>query len=140
MRYKKENTGYLIVLDVGEEFVDSIIDFAKKEGIEGGVFYGVGAMNLAEIGFFDLEKKEYIKKNIEGQRELLSLKGNLAHDNDGNPIVHCHVIFGKADFATEGGHLFKGVVSVTCEIFFQQTSMIGRVFDSKTGLKLWQLS
>ncbi|HHS50663.1 MAG TPA: DNA-binding protein [candidate division Zixibacteria bacterium] len=140
MQYRKENDLYLIALEIGDEVLESVIAFAEAEGIEGGVFSGIGAMNEAEIGWFDLENKEYRRREILGQRELLSLMGNFARDRGGAPIVHCHVVLGRGDFACEGGHLFHGRISVTGEIIFTPTSPISREFNEASGLKLWQMS
>ncbi len=138
MEYRKEEDGYIVVLEIGDEIIASLIEFARAESIEGGAFSGIGALGEMEIGFFDLEAKEYRRKEIFEQRELLSLAGNLAFDGE-TPMVHAHVILGRPDFHCEGGHLFRGTVSVTCEIEFRPKLRIDREFDGATGLKLWRL-
>jgi len=139
MEYRKEKDGYIVVLEIGDEIIGSLIEFARAESIDGGVFTGIGALGEAEIGFFDLEKKAYRRKTIKMQRELISLNGNFAFDGE-NPVVHAHVVLGGPDFVCEGGHLFRGIVSVTCEIEFRPKARIDRDLEEKTGLKLWKLN
>ncbi len=140
MHFREDNNRFLIVLELGDEIISSLTEFAERKNIEGGFFEGIGALNEAEIGWFDLETKQYIKKELFGQREILSLKGNIARDEAGKPIVHCHILLGARDFTCEGGHLFSGRISVTCEIFLEPTSPIIRGIDDITGLKLWKLA
>jgi len=141
MEIREEFDGtYLIKLNIGDEIISSLEKFADENGIYGATFQGIGAVNFAEIGFFDLENKEYARTTIDGQREVLSLKGNIGRDGDGEVMIHAHIILGDKSFATQGGHLFKGKISVTGEIRLLPSGDIKREHEQKTGLKLWKLS
>jgi hypothetical protein len=140
MHYREEYDGsYLICLEIGDDIVDSLRTFASNEGIRGGNFKGIGAIDRAVIGYFDLERKEYLKKEVVGQRELLSLIGNLGIDETGAIIVHAHIILGDRDMNCSGGHLFTSRISVTGEIIVHPTADIVRSSNLKTGLNLWNL-
>jgi predicted DNA-binding protein with PD1-like motif len=43
------------------------------------------------------------------QTEVLSLVGEITTEN-GEPLVHGHVVLGRRDGSTLGGHLLRGVV------------------------------
>ena len=140
MNYRQEENGrYLISLDIGDEIIEALTEFADSAGVASGQFTGIGALDSAELGYFDNEKREYLRKKIEGQREILSLIGNLAAGPGGEPILHAHIILGDPDFRLSGGHLFSGRISVTGEIYFRPTSDLERTPNSETGLNLWNL-
>ncbi len=140
MKYREEYDGsYLLCLEIGDDIIDCLIKFAKDEGIRGAHLKGVGAIDLAEIGFFDIDRKDYVRKPIEKQRELLSLIGNIGVTSEGEIVVHAHVILGDREMNTIGGHLFSGRISVTGEIIVHPTDDIVRIPDDRTGLKLWNL-
>jgi len=140
MNFREEYDGsYLLCLEIGDDIIDSIAEFAREEGVKGATFMGIGAIDRAEIGYFDIDKKEYTRKTISGQRELLSLKGNIGFAEGGDIVVHAHVILGDADMACSGGHLFSSRISVTGEIAVHPVSDIVRTPEDTTGLKLWNL-
>lgn len=140
MKYRKENDdNYLVQLEIGDDIIESLKLFASTEGIRGAVFEGIGAVDSATIGYFDLEKHDYIRAKVDGQREVLSLKGNIAQDFQGETIVHAHIILGDASMNCAGGHLFFGRISVTGEILVHPSEKISREHNAATDLKLWEL-
>ncbi|MFH0931320.1 MAG: PPC domain-containing DNA-binding protein, partial [Candidatus Zixiibacteriota bacterium] len=64
MHYKKFGNVYVLRLETGEEIIASLKRFVKKEKIEGGFFYGLGAVKNVTLGYFNLEKKEYKEKTF----------------------------------------------------------------------------
>lgn len=141
MRFRKESESiYRVKLEPGDEIINSLIEFAKKEGIKGGFFYGLGAGKEFEIGWFDTSKKDYKKRHIVGDQEILSLVGNIGVKGDGEIVVHTHITIGGEDHECLGGHLFKGVISVTGEILFLRSeSPFVRTPESSFGLALWEM-
>ncbi|MHA1615925.1 MAG: PPC domain-containing DNA-binding protein [Candidatus Njordarchaeales archaeon] len=126
---------YILVLEPGDEIIESIKKFAKENDFH-GYFFGIGAVRNPEIGYFDLEKKEYVIKSLEGEFEVTSLIGNVSRDKNGEVIVHAHITIGDKEYRVFGGHLIKAVVSVTLELFCGITRRIMRKRDEKTGLKI----
>ena len=61
MKYRKENDCYLAVLDRGDELISSLTEMVKKEGIRGGTVRGLGGVTNVTLGFFDTQKKEYLR-------------------------------------------------------------------------------
>ncbi|MFH1277569.1 MAG: DUF296 domain-containing protein [Candidatus Eisenbacteria bacterium] len=127
---------YLVRVDRGEELTDTLRAVAKEKGIHAGRIAGIGALRDAELGYFDVDRKEYLRGIVEGSWELLSLTGNVSL-RSGEPVPHIHVILGDANLNCKGGHLFSGVVSVTGEIFIDRLpGALHRETDPEVDLPL----
>ena len=135
MKYYPSGDVYIVILEPGDEVMESLKKFAEETDFY-GFFIGIGAVKDLKMGYFDLRKKEYIIKEMEGEFEVTSLIGNISRDENGEIIVHAHITLGGRDYTLIGGHLISAVVSVTLEIFCIITRRITRRFDEKTGLKL----
>lgn len=107
--------GYIVVLDRGDELIRSLIEFARHHEVEAATLHGLGAVDHVELGFYDLEDQDYIRRAFEGDMEVCALHGNLSL-LDGEPFPHVHGVFGLRDFSTVGGHVFEAVCSVTLEL------------------------
>ena len=130
------SSGYLIRLEKGEEIHDSLGRFAREKGICGGVVQGIGAVHKSEVGFYQLEKQAYERKQLSEITELLSLNGNLSQV-DGEPFFHLHVVLMRPDFSVIGGHLFRATIAVTGEFALSETGLeIVRRPDPEVGLAL----
>ncbi len=141
MEFSKLTSGaYAVRLLRGEEIVEELARLASAEGIGGAVF-GIGTVKDAELGYFDRDERQYIRKRFERDMELLSLVGNIS-ELSGKPIVHLHAVVGDNHFDTFGGHLFSAYVSATCEIvvFPWRSDEITREKDEETGLAMWKLA
>ena len=136
MKSIKVNDSFLIRCDIGDEIVACLKAFAAENKIYSGTILGIGSIKDPELGYYDIEKKEYIKKQFEGDYELLSLAGNFSRL--GNEIVlHCHVSVSDAQFHVIGGHLFHAQVAVTTEFYIRPGGVeLNRGLDDITGLNL----
>ncbi len=56
---------FVVVLKTGEEVIDSLGKFAKNERISAAQISAIGALSELELNYFDWEKKEYQKTQIE---------------------------------------------------------------------------
>jgi uncharacterized protein len=127
---------YLLVFDKGEEVRKGLLAFARKNRLVGGHFSAIGAVSQASLGFFDRQKKDYLRIAQNEQAEVLSLVGNLALKDD-RPFFHAHVVLGLPDGSTRGGHLFEATVWPTLELVFTTaTRPVRRKTDRETGLTL----
>jgi predicted DNA-binding protein with PD1-like motif len=115
MEHQRTRYGYALRIDAGEEIVGSLTAFALDQGVRAAVLSGLGAASELELGFFVRATRTYVRRAFEGEFEIGALTGNLS-ELDGKPFPHCHVVIGGEDFVAWTGHLFRGVVSVTCEI------------------------
>jgi uncharacterized protein len=113
--FQRTRYGYALKLDGGEEIVASLVWFATREGVRAGAISGLGSAGEVELGFFVRETGEYLRRTFTGEHEIGSLTGNFS-ELDGAPLPHCHILIAGPDFEAHTGHLFRGVISVTCEI------------------------
>jgi len=127
---------YLLEFRTGQEVIQGLLAFARKHGLVAGHLTGIGAISGATIGYFDPEKKVYLRTHEKEQAELLSLTRNLAL-MDGEPFFHIHVALGMRDSSTRGGHLFEASVRPTVEVVLTSYSKpVHRKIDADTGLPL----
>jgi predicted DNA-binding protein with PD1-like motif len=139
MKSKKLANETVLVFDAGDEVVSTLTAFAKENRIGGAHFTAIGAFSDAQIGYFDVPKKDYLKNQVNEQVEVLSLIGDIALDQ-GEPKVHAHVVVGKKDGAAMGGHLLEAHVRPTLELVLQESEeRLKRKFDPKSGLALIDL-
>jgi uncharacterized protein len=109
-------TTHLLVFDPEDEVVDHLTRFAKEHDITAAHLTAIGALRQATLGFFEIERKTYRKITVDEQSELLSMTGNIARDDKQQPKLHAHVVLGKRDGSTVGGHLLEGRVRPTLEV------------------------
>lgn len=121
MKWRKEKDKFVIIIEAGEEIISSLQEFAHKNDVGGGFFFGLGAVRDCVLGYYDEPAAKYLKKQITSQREILSLLGNISLVEE-KPFAHCHIQLGDAEMNAEGGHLFEGHVSPACEIMLFPTS------------------
>jgi predicted DNA-binding protein with PD1-like motif len=130
---------YALIFDPGDEVIAGLTAFANGENLEASDFTALGAFSSAVLGFFDVEKKEYRKIPVDEQVEVLTLVGNVTLDA-GEPKVHAHVVLGRADGTTRGGHLLEGRVRPTLELILTESPVqLRRRFDPASGLALIRL-
>ena len=99
----------------------------------------MGGFQRARLGYFDFEASSFRQNEVNEQVELLSLIGNIAEGEDGAPKLHAHVVLGRADATTRGGHLVEAIVRPTFEAIIEETPKhLKRKQDPKTGLILLQ--
>ena len=93
------------------------------------------------LGYFDWEKKDYQPRSrVREQVEVLSLVGDVALDEGGKPKVHAHVVVGRSDGTTRGGHLLEGHVRPTLEVMLVESpAHLRRRHDPESGLALIRL-
>ena len=119
MQFQKVGKDYLINIDKDEKVVETLTRFCKENEIKNAKLSGIGAVKKTEIGAYDLQNKEYIKREYSEILELLSLEGNVAL-KDGEPFIHAHVVLSDHKMQTLGGHLFETTVGVAGEFFLTQ--------------------
>jgi len=129
MYYSKTKSGYVLRLEVGEELQESLRQFVQKEGLEGGFYQGIGMLHQVELAFFLREEKEYHRQFFDGDFELVSLLGNISSVEE-EALPHSHVVLSNQKFETVSGHLVRGTVCVTAEIFLVPSDIsLGREED-----------
>jgi predicted DNA-binding protein with PD1-like motif len=140
MRSKRLSDGelrtYAVVLDDGEEASEALRSFARREGLSAASVSAVGGFRSCVLGFFEWSSKRYLDIPVEEQVEILWLGGDVALKDD-EPEVHAHVVVGRSDASTRGGHLMRGLVRPTLEAIITETpGHLRRVHDERSGLAL----
>ena len=131
---------YALVLDTNDEVVESLTAFANEQALGGAHFTGIGALRSAVLGYFDWQKKDYKRIPMEQQVEVVSLIGDIALAN-GKPMVHAHIVLGRADGTAYAGHLLEGRVRPTLEVVLTESpAPLRRTHDEASGLLLIDLS
>jgi len=114
--------------------------FANEHSLKAARFTAIGAFSSAELGFFDYGIKDYKKIPVNEQVEVLSLIGDVALYGDESKL-HAHVVLGRADGTTVGGHLLKATVHPTLELILEESpGYLQRRIDRETGLPLIEIS
>ena len=145
MRWKQlsadaESRSYVLVYAAGDEVVSELEAFARDRGMTAASFTAVGALRRAVVGYFDWEAKRYLRIPVEEQVELLSLTGDIALA-DGGPAVHAHVVLGRRDATTRGGHLLEATVRPTLELILTEAPVhLVKRADPETGLSFIYLT
>ena len=140
MRWKlinddKQKT-FAVILESGEEVMESLISFANEQHLKASQFTAIGAFSKATTGFFDFSIKDYKKNLINEQVEVLSLTGDVSFYNNQSK-VHAHVVLGKNNGDACGGHLMKALVHPTLEIILTESpAWLQRKMDKESGIPL----
>ena len=130
---------FAVIFDKGDEFINELTSFAKKNDLGASHFTAIGAFRDVMLGYFDRDKKKYQEIPMVEQVEVLSLVGDIALKDD-SPQVHAHVVLGKADGTAHGGHILEAHVWPTLEVVLTESPKhLTRTTDRETGLALIDL-
>lgn len=99
-----------------EEIIATLADWARYAAVGSGTVSGLGAMRDVTLGYYDETAREYIRREHAGPLEILSLSGGIAA-LDGKPYIHIHAAVSDRDGRAFGGHLFRGTITATGEIY-----------------------
>ena len=130
---------FALIFETGDEVASLLAKFAQEQNLGAARLSAIGAFREATLGYFDWQSKEYQKIPIEEQVEVLSLLGDVAL-KDGKPTVHAHVVVGRSDGTTRGGHLLEGHVRPTLEVILVESpAHLRKAHDPESGLALIRL-
>lgn len=132
---QKKKGKYVLRFEKGENFLSELKNFLKKEKIQGGWFWGIGALTNVEIAYYDLGKEKYLVKKFKEKLEVLSLTGNIAIAKN-DRLTHAHIVLGRKNFSVIGGHLISGAVGGTLEVLLDANFKLSKKSDKETGLPL----
>lgn len=136
MKYAIDGNYVFVRLFRGEEVFSTLESLVRDQGWEAGFVSGIGAIEAIELGAYDLEKREYYRREISAVHELSSLQGNFCRI-DGEPFFHLHGVISDHSLQTLAGHFFRFTVAATVEVklrIFPQK--VTREYDDEIGLKL----
>ena len=133
-------TGKILIgkLEHGSDLLESLTSICMHEGITMGRVEAIGAVQKANIGYYNQQTREYKYQEFVENMEILVLVGNISL-KDSKPMVHAHITLGRGDFTSIGGHLSPGTIVFACEYVITELRgrSLERGYDETTGLPLW---
>jgi len=124
----------------GEDLAEAIKKRVEESGIKAGIFILIGSLDEVVLGYY--RDGQYNSIRLGGPLEIASCMGNIAVDEEGDVMVHAHVVVSNENGEAFGGHLMKDSrVGATAELVIIEGVGVNlqRFFDEKTKLKLWRL-
>ena len=91
-------------LEHGADWRAQIEAFADEQGIDAGFFYGLGAVQDAELMFYDQDRTEYDSLTFDEPLEVAACMGNISH-LDGERFAHTHAVLSRPDGEAVAGEL-----------------------------------
>jgi len=133
------HNGFFLVFSRGEDFMETLTRFCEENEVHWAQFQAIGAVEDVEIGYYDLETRQYVFRVEEGPFEVASMDGNIAEMAEELPVVHAHAVLSRCDESLEciGGHLRRARVALALELcLWHVTQPLIRARDEDTGLNL----
>ncbi len=128
-----------LVFETGDEVMATLQEFAQAQGIAAARLTAIGAFSRAVLGYLDWQRRDYERIPVHEQVEVVALVGDVALEG-GRPRIHAHVVVGRRDGSTCGGHLLEGWVRPTLEVMLVQSpAHLARTTDAASGLALIDL-
>ncbi|WP_416838231.1 PPC domain-containing DNA-binding protein [Haloferax sp. DFSO52] len=127
---------YLARLEHGADWREEIEEFCARKGIESAWFNAMGAVQDAEIWFYDQDDQEYQAVTFDEPLEVAACVGNVSL-LDGEPFAHTHAVLSRRSGQSLAGHLDSATVfagEVNLRVFDEP---LERAHDDVTDLDLW---
>ena len=140
MDYRSVETAdeFVCRLDHGADWRAEIESLADAEDIDAAVFYGLGAVEDAEVWFYDQERMEYDSMVFAEPLEVAACVGNVSW-LEGERFAHTHAVLSRPDGEAIAGHLNSATVWAG-ELYVRAfDERLERVHDEPTDLDLWEL-
>ena len=140
MDYRSVETSeeFVCRLDHGADWRAEIESLADAEEIDAAFFYGLGAVEDAEIWFYDQERQEYDSMVFAEPLEVAACVGNISW-LEGDRFAHTHAVLSRPDGEAIAGHLNSATVWAG-ELYVKSfDTELERAHDEPTDLDLWEL-
>lgn len=123
-------------LEHGADWREEIEEFAAREGIDAAWFTAMGAVQDADVWFYDQDDQEYQSVTFEEPLEIASCVGNVSM-LDGEQFAHTHVVLSRRSGQALAGHLNAATVFAG-EVYLRAfDESLEREHDDVTDLDLW---
>jgi predicted DNA-binding protein with PD1-like motif len=127
----------VVVLESGDEVVESLQKFAASQGLFAAQLTAVGAFESAVLLYFDWDRKDYLRIPVREQVEVASLIGDITQAPSGEAALHIHLVIGRRDGSAMAGHLGEGHVRPTLEVILTESpAHLRKIRDPESGLAL----
>lgn len=134
------NHMFFIKLEPNDDILEALTKVVNDYSIQTGFFTMIGALQIANLGYYSLDQKKYKTLTMQWPFELVSCSGNITL-KDGTPMIHAHLVVADNNGHAFGGHLLPGnKISVTGEIFLVEAKMpLIRKFNEQIQVALIDL-
>ena len=138
MNYREvTQTGeYLARLETGADWREEIESLAREVGAEAGWFNAMGAVQDADVWFYDQDDKEYQSVTFDEPLEVAACVGNIAL-LDGELFAHTHAVLSRPSGQALAGHLDSATVFAGEVHLRTFETPLERAHDETTDLDLW---
>jgi predicted DNA-binding protein with PD1-like motif len=138
MHYREVDTTreFLLRLETGADWRTEIEEFAELKDIDAAWFNAMGAVQDAEVWFYDQTETEYNSVSFDEPLEIAACIGNISMLDD-ERFAHTHAVLSRPSGQALAGHLNAGTVFAG-EVYLRalDTDLI-REYDETTGLDVW---
>jgi predicted DNA-binding protein with PD1-like motif len=129
---------YVARLEHGRDWRGQIEAFAEEEGIDAAFFFGLGAVQDAELLFYDQDEQIYESLAFDEPLEMTPAVGNISW-LDGERFAHTHATLSRDDGTVIAGHL-ASATTFAGELYVRAfDTRLEREHDPVTDLDLWPL-
>ncbi|ELY90653.1 hypothetical protein C483_11351 [Natrialba hulunbeirensis JCM 10989] len=138
MNYRAVDTDaeYVARLDTGADWRAELESLADEVAADAAWFTALGAVQDAELWFYDQDECEYYPIEFDEPLEVASCVGNVSLLED-ERFAHTHAVLSDPDGTTYAGHLNAATVwagEVHMRVFEEG---LEREYDETTELDLW---
>lgn len=125
---------FILVLNSGDELLESITKCAKDAKLLGASVSGLGQVHNPTLAYFTSKPNDKpTLTTFSGYYELASLHGNITN-NENQYYTHLHAVLADKKFHGIAGHVNKAKIGLTAEItIIPFTASIQRTVNPKTG-------
>ncbi|MEM2122335.1 MAG: DNA-binding protein [Candidatus Bathyarchaeia archaeon] len=125
-------------LDHGADLLASIRKIVDDNDVKAAVFWIIGAVRRATIGYYDQGERRYVKVSMDEPLEVASCMGNVAQFR-GETLIHAHITLADRNGKAFGGHLYEGTIIYAAELYLMELNLkLEREYDETTGLNLFK--
>lgn len=125
---------FILVLDSGDDILESITRCAKDAKLIGASISGLGQVHNPTLAYFTSNpNNKPTLTTFPGYYELASFNGNVSA-NDGKYYTHAHSVLADKQFHGIAGHVNAAKAGLTVEVTIVPfANPVERTVDPKTG-------
>lgn len=125
---------FILVLNSGDELIESITQCAKDAKLMGASVGGLGQLHNPTLAYFSSNPNDKpTLTTFSGYYELASLNGDITN-NENKYYTHLHTTLADKKFRGIAGHVNTAKVGLTAEItIIPLSAPVQRTVDPKTG-------
>lgn len=138
MHYREVETTreFVASMETGADWREEIESLADEQEVDAGFFYALGAVQDAELWFYDQREKSYDAVTFEEPLEVVACLGNVSW-LDAERFAHTHAVLSRPSGQALAGHLHAATVFAGECYLHELEGELVREPDETTGLDLW---